>query len=206
MRIVTGWFSLAIVLLLAAGERAFPAKENLGQEKLVRFTGEVARDHEFRWPIGRGLVFALIPDVDKSGAQSGWTITIAPERPPGNSDCRDFAWVVMPPYRSYNHRYLNNTYGTTAKEAVEMSPRNFNFVLNCADYQVEAARVRKVLWRGNESDEEYNDTLAKLGSSPQGHGKLWIDKSKISPAVREIEGVNYGSIDWIQFHVEIRFP
>ena len=87
-----------------------------------------------------------------------------------------------------------------------MSPRDFNFVLNCQDYQVEGARVDILLWPYSHSQKEQDEALAKLGSSPQGQGKMWIDKWKIGKAAREIDGVNYGSIDWIQFHVEIRFP
>jgi hypothetical protein len=166
----------------------------------------VARDHAFRRPIGHGLVFALIPEAGNPGAQNGWTITISAKRPPEISDCADFAWVVMPPYRFYNHRYLSNTYGTTAKQALAISPRSFNFVLNCQDYQVERARVDILLWPYAHSKTEQEEAIAQLGSSPQGQGKLWIDKSRIGKAAREIEGVNYGSIDWIQFHVEIQFP
>jgi len=194
-------FAFAVLLTLFAGRAAFSS-----DAKLVQFAGEVERGHEFRQPIGHGLVFALIPETGNPGAQSGWTITVSPEHPPESSDCRDLAWVVMPPYRSYNQRYLNNTYGMTAKDAVEMSPRSFNFVLNCQDYRVEGERVNILLWPYSHSQREQDDALAKLGSSPQGQGKLWIDKSRVGKAARDIEGVNYGSIAWIRFHVEIRFP
>jgi len=201
MRCIPERIGCAVLLALFAGGVAFSS-----DGKLVRFAGEVERDHEFRRPIGHGLVFALIPDRFYPGVISGWTITVSPQGPVENGECQEYSGVVMPPYRSCNPRYLSSSGCCTAEQAVRMSPRNFNFVLNCGDYQVEASRVKIVLWPGDHSDNEYNDALAKLGSSPQGHGKLWIDKSRIGKAAREIDGVNYGSLDWIQFHVEIRFP
>jgi hypothetical protein len=201
MQILAGRLELAVMLVLTAGVTAFSS-----DSKRVRFSGEVAHDHEFRRPIGHGLVFVLVPDNSYPGAISGWTITIAPEAKQDHTDCSDFAWVVMPPYRSYNSRYLSTTYGTTAKEAVGWSPRDFNFVLNCQDYQAEGAHVDIALWPYSYSKKQQDDALAMLGTSSQGRGKMWIDKSKIRQAALAVNGVNYGSIDWIQFHVEIQFP
>lgn len=206
MRNRPGRISFVVLLALTASGAAFSAEDKLSQDKLIRFEGEVSRDHEFRRPIGQGLVFALIPERSYPGVISGWTITVSPAAPAGNAACQEYAWVVMPPYRSYNPRYLSNSYGTTAAVAVQISPRNFSFVLNCGDYQVEASRVNIVLWPGDHTDKDYNDALAKLGSSPQGHGKLWIDDAKTGRAAKGVDGVNYGSIDWIRFHVEIQFP
>ena len=196
-----GSFGSAVLLALIAGVTA-----SSSDAKLIRFSGEVARDHEFRRPIGHGLVFALVSDKSEPGAISGWTITIAPEAKQDHADSNDFAWVVMPPYRSSNSRYLSTTYGTTAKEAVGWSPRDFNFVLNCHDYQAEGARLDIALWPYSYSKQQQHDALAMLGTSAQGRGKMWIDKSKIRQAALAINGLNYGSIDWIQFHVEIQFP
>jgi hypothetical protein len=112
----------------------------------------------------------------------------------------------MPPYRDYNQRYLNTTYGTMAWQAIAMSPREFSFVLNSEDCRAEAAWVSALLFSNAPPEKEFAEARAKLGSSPRGRGNLWIDKSKISRAAHAIDGVNYGSIDWIQFHVEIRFP
>ncbi len=193
--------NLAIPLALLAAATAYASGD-----KLVRFAGEVSRGREFRRPIGRGLIFVLVPDNSYPGIISGWTITVSPERPQEEPDCTDYAWVVMPPYRSSNARYLSTSYATQAEEAVAWSPRSFNFVLNCRDYEVESARVNIVLWPYSHSNNERDDALAKLGTSQQGKGNLWIDKSRIGKAAREVDGVNHGSIDWIQFHVEIRFP
>ena len=96
MQCTPGRFGVVVLLALATSGTTVSAETKLPQDKLVRFAGEVARGHEFRRPIGHGLV---------------------------------------------------------------------------------AAGRRQV-----------------------------VDRSKISPAARDIESVNYGSIDWIRFHVEIRFP
>jgi hypothetical protein len=196
-----------IALLALSASGAAPSREDKPTpDKPVRFTGELARGHEFRRSIGQGLIFALSPDSSDPSEAGGWTITIAPEKPAGNAACKDFAWVVMPPYRDYNQRYLNTTYGTMAWQAIAMSPREFSFVLNSEDCRAEAAWVSALLFSNAPPEKEFAEARAKLGSSPRGRGNLWIDKSKISRAAHAIDGVNYGSIDWIQFHVEIRFP
>lgn len=205
-RILASRYSLVLLLAFTAGGADLSTDDKVSKDKLLRFAGEVARGHEFRRLIGHGLVFALIPDGFDQTVPGGWTITIAPDKLASNPECRDFVWVLTPPYRGYNQRYLTGSYEITSWQAVQMSPRKFNFVLNCMDYEIEAARVRTALWPYSYSKQQQDDALSKLGTSPQARGKLWIDKSKISRAALAINGLNYGSIDWIQFHVEIQFP
>lgn len=174
------------------------------QEHTVRFSGELTKRQNYRKEFGPDLAFALEPNHSDPGGISGWTIKVQP-RGDHPSDCDDFAWVVMPPYRSYNPRYLDTSYGTTAEEAMKFSPREFKFVLNCSDYKAEKERVEKILWPANYSSEEVEEALEKLGIVPQGNGLLWIRDYKISPAPKTVGDKNLGQIDWIRFDVEIHY-
>jgi hypothetical protein len=66
----------------------------------------------------------------------GCRIGVAPktDRAAGGDD---LVWVATPPCRSYNPRYLDTSYGITVRQALAHSPREFSFVLNCADYRTE---------------------------------------------------------------------
>ena len=172
------------------------------QPRSIQLSGHVERGQEFHAPISDTLEFVLRPNTQDPGAIEGWTIAVTPKAP-HPSECEDFVWVVTPPYRSYNPRYLDTSYGTTALEAVTNSPREFSFVLTCADYQLEAARVERVLWPYRFSDEEVRDAEARLGTEQGGRGRLSIREYHISPAPRSAGGVTLGVIDWIRFDLEI---
>lgn len=188
----------AFVLLAAALCIPAPAQT-------LRFSGRVANGEKFEKELPGGLRFALQPDTGDPGAIAGWTIEVSPSAS-HPKECDDFVWVVTQPYRGYNARYLDTSYGTTAEEAVKFSPREFRFVLNCADYQREAARVDRALWPGNYSESEVKEALARLGTSPHGTGRLWIRDSRISAAPKMAAGKNLGRMDWIAFDVEIAIP
>lgn len=192
---------LAEVFALLCTAASLPAAP---KDDIVRFQSEVSRGHDFREPIGHGLVLIFASTGD------GWEIRVAPQTVT-DRECEDFSWVVNLPVRSYNALHLNPSYGVTAKEAVGMSPRDFNFVLTCAGYKRESTYMR--LLTGSlpigavpPSEKYIAEAEKKLGTSPQGHGKLWIEQYRISAAPESVEGKNYGQIDWIRFRVEIRFP
>lgn len=191
------------VALLCGSACGFCADEK--KEQTVRFTDEVAQGLEFRKEIDRGLNLVFKPDSMGAGI-TGWSIQVSPQSEPSDSECSDLAWVVTPPFRFQNALYLDTSYGTTAQEAVQISPRDFNFVLNCDDYKTEYERVERVLWPGNYSKKEVDDALAKLGSIPHGTGRLWIRDSKYTPGDKTSDPVKLGEIHWIKFEVEIKFP
>ena len=188
-----------VLLLLSAVSGA-------AQEHRARLSGEVSRGSEFRRDIGSGLVFALTPTAMDPGAIEGWDIKVFPKDPPKGERCDDFVWVATPPFRFNNPRYLDTSYGTKAEDAVTWSPREFQFVLNCADYKREEKWVERLLWPYNYSDEQVQEARAKLGSSPLGKGRLKILDFKISPAEKTAGGVNLGRIDWLKFELEISLP
>ncbi len=125
--------------------------------------------------------------------------------------CTDYAWVVNMPIRNSNALDLFPSYGDTAQEIVDKSPFQFNFVLSYADCKREASLLRlliesKPIGVAPPSEKQLAEAQKKLGTSPQGHAKLWILDSKVSAASKDVEGKNYGQIDWIRFRVEIHFP
>lgn len=172
----------------------------LAQSFVPHLTGEVSRGQEFQKEIGFGLIFRLEPN------EEGWMIRIVPKAACGE-DVGDWASVVNPPYRNYNSLHVDASYGFTAKEAVEnRNPREFSFVVTCEDYNIESHLLHIVLWDYGHSQQEREEAMAKLGTSPLGKAKFTILDSKVSPAERDIEGKNYGKIDWLKFRLDITPP
>jgi hypothetical protein len=176
------------------------------QDHSIRFGGEASQGQTFRKSIGHGLDFLLRPNSAQLGVITGWTIEVSPQGQPSDPECRDFSWVVTPPYRFGNARYLDTQYAITAQEAVRNSPREFSFVLNCTDLKTERERVGRVLWPYTYTKQDVDEALAKLGSSPTGKGWLWIKDYRITPGDKSSAGLDLGSIHWIKFKVEIKFP
>ena len=160
----------------------------------ICFSGEVLNGKEYRHTINSSLDFVLEP---------GWTIAVVPKHSEG--DCQEFASVVNAPYRAHRDLFLDASYGWTAEDEVNASPRNFYFVTNCADYRAESERLNIILWGYTHTEQEGKEALAKLGSSPLGIGRLWITASKITHA-GDSSGQNTGRIEWMHFAVEIKLP
>jgi hypothetical protein len=171
----------------------------------ISFSGEASQGETFRKSIGHGLDFVLTP-ASMGGGITGWTIEVAPRGTPSDPECGDYVWVVTPPYHFQNARYLDTSYGITAQEAVRDSPHEFNFVLNCADFKTERGRLDVVLESYSHSQQQVDDARAKLGSSPLGKGRLWIEKYRITPGRKSTAGVELGVIHWIKFKVQLEFP
>lgn len=180
--------------------RVIPAEcrsAGLAQSFWPHLTGEVSDGEKYQKEIGPGLLFQLKP------TDTGWIIRIVPKVP--CSDEGGFASVVNAPHRDYNSLHVDSSYGITAKEAVEnMNPREFSFVVTCEAYRIESHRLNIVLY--TLSQQERDETLPKLGTSPLGKAKFTILDSKVSPAKRDIGGKNYGNIDWLRFRLDIKPP
>jgi len=149
-------------------------------------------------------MFNLVP------SNSGWTIEITPKAVNGNEPS-EYIWVVTPPYRSSNPRYLDTTYGVSAEEAVHETPRSFNFVLNEAQYEkafrlVDIAISSRPLSDHRSQEElekESKDVVAALMRFPVSVGQLSILDSKITSAN---DSKDSGSLDWIKFETILRVP
>src|SRR5439155_5870131 len=126
---------IALTALLICAAAGFPAE---AKDEIVRFQSEVFGGDYFREPIGYGLVLVLSPNGD------GWTIRVSPQTVT-ERECGDFAWVVNPPFRAHSALDLDVSYGWTAKDAVEDSPREFNFVLSCAGEKRESTFVERLI-------------------------------------------------------------
>jgi hypothetical protein len=163
-------------------------------QRAICFSGAVFAGEEFRKSINSELEFVLAP---------GWTITVVPKKPEG--DCQEFASVVNAPYRAHRELYIDASYEWTSEDEVSESPREFRFVTNCADERTESDRLNIVLWPYTAATpRDYDEALAKLGTSPLGKGRLWITNSRISHS----GGLPHdkGRIDWMEFTVEVILP
>lgn len=139
------------------------------------FQGHVEQGELFEHAIGKGLVFRLVPNAD--GNPSGWTISVAPE------DRRDddFLWVVTPPYRFWNPRYIDVSYGMSAREAVGITQRDFSFVTNDKDYQTADQAVQILLWPYTYSSRDVENAQSLLQSVPKINGTLTILNANFDP-------------------------
>ena len=149
-------------------------------------------------------MFELVP------SEAGWTIEITPQKVTGPGPS-EYSWVVTPPYRSSNPRYLDTSYGVSAKEALHETPRRFNFVLNEAQYQkafrlVDLAISSRPLSdrrSQEEMEKESKDAAAGLMKFPVSVGRLSILDSKLTLGN---DSKDLGSLDWIKFEVILRVP
>lgn len=163
----------------------------------ICFSGEVSAGKKYRRAMNDELYLLLVPD------DIGWIIRVVTHSDQSCGD--DFASVVTPPYRFHSALDINEDFGVSADDEVSHSPRQFFFVTSCKDYATESSRLETVLWPYTHTDGENQKALAKLGSSPLGQGRIWITGSRISHASDTPEN-RLGTIEWIQFSVEIELP
>jgi len=156
------------------------------RQEPFRFTAEVYQGQDFEREFGPGLLFRLKASQDPQ--TPGWTIEVQPKGET-NRDV-EFSWVVTLPYRFFNPRYLEMSYGMSAKQIVEMNPREFKFVLNHADYEAGAEAVKKLLWPAGISDAELDRAGKILDELPACRATLRILDSRIGE-----------SIEWLKFEV-----
>lgn len=157
------------------------------------------RGKKFEHDIGHGLMFQLTPDAD--APDTGWTIEIVPKSRASSGE-DEFSAIVTPPYHFFNLRYLDTSYGTTAKESVGISPRTFNFAQSPEDARAALEIVNSEIYPNHASRQEL-DRLARRAAKIQlGTGELNILDSRITPGKNQGDT---GTIDWLKFEVEIRF-
>jgi hypothetical protein len=195
---------ICFVLLIAISASGAVFAQNSASEKRpqrpckqIQFSGEVREGRRFQKQLNSNLVFRLEPHAEPS--VPGWTINLHPSK--GIDADLEFSWVVTPPFRLWNPRYLNVSYGYSAKEAVSIKERTFSFVLNREGYEAASAAVQKLLWPHGHSEHELAEAQRLLDSVRKGTGKLVILDSK----VREPEN-GPGVIEWLRFQVELCIP
>lgn len=162
----------------------------------VVLSGKLAAGKSFERDIGHGLLFRLVPSPASYG--KGWDIEIRPKGDPrGGFD--EYASVATPPYHLYKPTYLNASYGVTARQAVAMSPRKFQFVETPQDSQAASVVVNTVVYTVDWP--AHKDAIAAAAAKiPVGVGELRILDSHITPGKNNED---LGSIDWIDFQVRL---
>ena len=171
----------------------------------VSFFGEVSANRSFEREFG-ALRFRLNPQA----ALFGWSIEVVP-RKETDSNRSEYVWVVTPPYHFGNIRYLDTSYGTKAEDAVKVSPRDFNFVLDQEQFDRAAGLVNLAISShpvddqksDAESEKEGSDAIAALESMSIGKGRFEIIDSRVD---RSGGDHGLGSIEWSKFKVELRVP
>jgi tetratricopeptide (TPR) repeat protein len=159
------------------------------------FVGEAFRGKDFEKEFGAGLVFRLAAQDDLQAP--GWEVQVRGK----DSTDAEYSWVVTPPFRGLNPRYLFVGYGLSAAEIVE-GGASFKFVRTKPDYDRARANVQIILGRrsdGRPYQEAFDAALEDSGKIPYCVGALRILNSKLTPA----EEGRPQAIDWIQFEVEL---
>ncbi len=188
---------LAVALLLILASCSTPEPKQTPNPPVAtqgfRFTGEVRHGEDFEREFGEGLLFRL--RAEKDPRMAGWFIEI------GTADRKpevDLSEVVTIPLRGFNPKYLSLAYGNSASEVVALKEREFVFLKNPADFPVESALRKTLLW--SLSKEEYQKALDAFGRSPQCQGTLRIvDYRLLTPQGQAPKQ----RIEWLKFEVEL---
>jgi hypothetical protein len=203
-RSIALFFACAVSLAALGNPRCTPAQDESSAQRAaaeaseVRFSGEVLAGKRFIQDIGHGLVFGLQPLTGDGGG--GWVIEIVPKVQPAG-DLVEFSEIATPPYHFYNDRYLAAAYGYSAKEAVQMTTRKFNFVLSVDDEQKANDVVNAALYPVTTSEEE-KDRIARESAGLQlGHGEFRITHSHVTLG----KGDTPDSIGVLKFEVFVNF-
>lgn len=158
----------------------------------LSFSGRVEKGERYEYPMENGLVFRLLPN--SAGSPPGWVITVAK----ADRSRDDYVWVVTPPYRFWNPRYIDISYGTSAREASEITLREFYFVTNESDYKAASEAVDIILWPNNYKKKEIQDANDKLSAVSRKKGVFTIINADLSPGPDGIQ-----EILSMEFKVEI---
>jgi hypothetical protein len=155
----------------------------------AKFSGEVSHGKDFERDFGAGLLFRLT--ASRNPQTPGWTIEV--RRKFETSPEIEFSSVVTPPYRFWNPRYIDVSYGYSAAQAAAIDVREFSFLRNPADFGEASAALGKVLWPNGISKEEVSRSMALLDSVAKCTGILRILDHRIVAQ----------RLDWLKFEVEL---
>ncbi len=174
--------------------------------------GELAAGETFKRAISPELSFRLEPS--RAVDEGGWTFEIGPTVPRAQlgaeSEFKQYVYVLTPPYRFGNTRYVDTRYGTTAQDAVADTPRPFWFLARRADGAAASAALNLVLWP-QQQDGAQDRGLAALAALPRGQGRFHILDSRITPGTAvsfsgDQRADAYGAIRWLKFRVDLIVP
>lgn len=197
-------FACALSLATLANPRCAAAQDQSASKRAaaeaseVRFSGEVLAGKQFAYDIGHGLAFGLQPLTGDGGG--GWVIEIVP-KVQAPDDPVEFSEIATPPYHFYNDRYLAGAYGYSAKEAVQMTTRKFNFVLSVGDEQKANDVVNAALYPSAVSEDDKVRIARESAGVQLGHGEFHITHSHVTLG----KGNTPDSIDVLKFEVVLNF-
>ena len=157
------------------------------------FAGAVRAGESFDHAFGAGLVFRLASVRD---GHPGWTIEV---RARGDDQPeRELSWLATPPYRGWNPRYIDASYGVTAAETVVRSTREFGFVADVGHWPMANEAVRLLLWPGAATAAELDAARRSLESVATGRGRFVIRSARLARASDGAE-----RIEALAFNVEL---
>lgn len=188
-------------ILLTAGlrqEAVAQVSDSIATCQVKMLQGRVVRGESFEASIGRGLAFRLDPHSMAEGPQ-GWTVRIVPETDPET----DYSWVATPPYRFWNPRYLDTSYGISATEALARTPRKFWFVASPEDYEVATKALDVLLWPYAHTKAEVDAAAERLSGLAKYAGTLRVEDGSAMPA----DAVHAtAAIAWLDFRASLCVP
>jgi len=187
-----------VVVLMAGGPRARGQEDRAWQCSDTTVVGRVDRGEAFSASFADGLLVRLEPEVFPANPQ-GWTLRVTPDSDP----VTDYSFVATPPYRFWNARYLDTSYGVSAEAALSMSRRDFQYLVTAADHEIGMEAISTVLWPGEYSDAEVAQARERLEELVTGHGTLWIEGGSVAAPDEEHP---LGLIEWMSFRIEICTP
>ena len=141
-----------------------------GQCIAVQFTGSVAAKQTFQKRFTKGLIFRLVPEGD------GWSMEVRPAH--DRQGIAEYSYIVTPPYRTSNPRYIYTGWDiTTLEQVLAVKKRDFAFVLDRASYLRADVDLSHILWSAAEN--QYQQGLDDMSEIPVGGGELTITDAKI---------------------------
>jgi hypothetical protein len=152
------------------------------------FSGKVSKGEVYEHALEGGLLFRLVPN--SAGNPPGWVIMVTPK----DRSRDDYVWVVTPPYRYWNPKYVDISYGMSAEEAVKMTPRDFYFVTNETDYKIADEAANVVLWPAPYTKKEIKEATDKLETVRKSKGTFVIQDSSLSTGTdgsQEIQSLDF---------------
>ncbi len=136
----------------------------------VEFSGTVAAKQTFAMQFTPKLIFRLVPEGD------GWSMEVRPTH--DRQGIAEYSYIVTPPYRTSNPRYIYTGWDiTTLEQVLAMKKRDFAFVLDRASYLRADVDLRHMLWSAAKT--QYQQGLDDMSEIPVGGGELTITNAKI---------------------------
>ena len=192
---------ICTAILLAVGfrqEGAAQVSDTTASCQAETLRGRVVQGELYEARIRGGLVFRLDPHPVGEGPQ-GWTIRVVPETRPDT----DYSWVATPPYRYWNPRYLDTSYGVSAAETLARTPREFWFVASPEDYEAATEALDVLLWPYTQAQAEVDAAAERLSGLTTYAGTLWVEDGSVVPA-DAVPATT--AIAWLGFRVRLCVP